>query len=81
MKRYRISKIGVNSSNSLAELSTFGDTQEFFEGYSIEEPTVGERFILIESKLGRIVINTSPIVEVREKEILTTYSKYKIEEI
>ena len=81
MKRYRISKIGVNSSNSLAELSTFGNTQEFFEGYSINPPTIGERFVLRESKLGVVVIDTSPIVEIREKEILTTYSIYSIEEI
>lgn len=81
MERYRISKIGVNSSNSLAELSTFGDTQEFFEGYAIEPPTVGERFILREGKLGGIVINTSPIVEVRDGEILTVYSRYSIEEL
>lgn len=81
MKKYRISKIGVNSSNSLSELSTFGNTREFFEGYSIKEPTIGERFILRESKLGGIVINTSPIVEIRDGEILTVYSKYKIDEI
>ena len=81
MEKYRISKIGKNNANSLSELSTFGDTQEFFEGYSIEPPTVGERFVLREGKLGRIVIDTSPIVEVREKEILTTYSRYSIEEL
>lgn len=81
MKRYRISKIGRNTENSLSELSTFGDTQEFFEGYSIEPPTIGERFVLREGKLGGVVINTSPIVEIRGKEILTTYSRYSIEEI
>ena len=81
MERYRISKIGVNSSNRLSELSTFGDTQEFFEGYSIEPPTIGERFVLREGKLGGVIIDTSPIVEVRDKEILTTYSRYSIEEI
>lgn len=81
MERYRIIKVGRNNANSLSELSTFGDTQEFFEGYSINPPTVGERFVLREGKLGRVIIDTSPIVEIREKEILTTYSRYSIEEI
>ena len=81
MEKYRISKIGRNNANSLSELSTFGDTQEFFEGYSINPPTVGEKFVLREDKLGRVVISTSPVVEIRGKEILTTYSIYLIEEI
>lgn len=81
MKQYRIKKIGENDSNPDAWSSTFGDTQNFFQGYSYDPPTIGERFILRTGKLGGVVINTSPIVEILEGEILTTYSRYKIEEV
>lgn len=81
MKQYKISKLGKNNANSLAELSTFGDSQEFFQGYSYNPPTVGERFVLTYGKLGGIVINTSPVVEIKEGEFLTTYSRYSIVEV
>lgn len=81
MKQYRISKIGRNNNNPIADLSVFGDTQEYFQGYSVNPPTIGERFVLRTGKLGGVVIDTSPIVEVLDGEILTIYSKYKIEEL
>ncbi len=81
LKQYRIKKIGVNTDNKYNWLSDFGDSQPFFQGYSHEPPTIGERFVLRTGKLGGVVIDTSPIVEIREGEILTTYSRYKIEEV
>lgn len=79
-KQYRIKKIGMNTTNPLAESSQFGNSQEYFQGYALHEPTVGKIFILL-SEIGRVVINTSPIVKIKEGELLTTYSKYSIEEV
>lgn len=81
MKQYKISKIGRNDNNPNSNLSVFGNTQEYFQGYSINPPTIGERFVLRTGKLGIVVIDTSPIVEILDGEILTTYSRYKIEEL
>jgi len=81
MKQYKISKIGRNDNNPNSDLSVFGNTQEYFQGYSINPPTIGERFVLRTGKLGIVVIDTSPIVEILDGEILTTYSRYKIEEL
>lgn len=82
MKKYKISKIGQNTENKYAGLSHFGDSQESFEGYSINPPTLGERFILKTGKLGDVVINTSPIVELPKDGVMKTlYSVYKIEEL
>lgn len=82
MKKYKISKIGKNEENPLANYSHFGDSQNFFEGYSIKPPTLGERFILRTGKLGDVVINTSPIVELPKDGVMKTlYSVYKIEEL
>lgn len=75
MKKYRISKKGW-SSNTLAPLSTFGDTREFFEGYSETPPTVGERFTLY----GKDDISTSVVTEVKEGLFTTIYSQYYFEE-
>lgn len=77
MKKYRITKIGRVGTND----SHFGDTQEYFEGYTFKEPTVGERFILRYNKLGDVIINTSPIVEITDELLYTTYSVYKYEKI
>ena len=77
MTRYRIKKVGRVGENN----SYFGDTQEYFEGYAFKEPTVGERFILRYDKLGGVIINTSPIVEITNELLYTTYSVYKYEKI
>lgn len=77
MTRYRIKKVGRVGTND----SYFGDTQEYFEGYAFKEPTVGERFILQYDKLGDVIINTSPIVEITNELLYTTYSVYKYEKI
>lgn len=81
MKQYKIKKVGKNEENPYSIFSNFGDSQEYFQGYSYNPPTVGERFVLITGKLGNVVIDTSPVIEVKEGEIVTTYSVYKIEEI
>lgn len=67
----------MNETNDFSPFSDFGDSKDYFEGYASNPPTVGERFVLRTSKLGNVVINTSPVVEVKENEILTTYSRYK----
>lgn len=77
MTRYRIKKVGRVGENN----SYFGDTQKYFEGYAFKEPTVGERFILRYDKLGDVIINTSPIVEITNELLYTTYSVYKYEKI
>lgn len=79
-KKYRISKIGINKGNPLSEYSYFGDSATYFEGYSEEGPKQGSRFQLRDST-GWPVISTSPVVEVSDKEIITTYSRYSIEEV
>lgn len=81
MEQYKIRKIGRNDNNKYSGLSTFGDTQEFFQGYSYNPPTIGERFVLVTGKLGAVVISTSAVVEIKDGEILTIYSRYKIEKI
>lgn len=80
MKKYRIKKIGQNHNNILAELSEFGDSQDFFEGFALNDPTVNERFVLVNS-FGGIVINTSPIIKIEEGNLTTVYSVYSIEEV
>ena len=78
MRKYRISKIGVNKSNPLSEHSSFGNSKEFFEGYAFNPPRMGKRFELFTSKVGNCVISTSPVTEIKEDSFVTTYSEYKI---
>ena len=74
MVKYRITKIGRVGNND----SYFGDTQEYFEGYAYEKPTINERFILF-NKTRNVVINTSPIMEITDKLLYTMYSVYEYE--
>lgn len=80
MKKYRISKIGENKDNPLSSISMFGNTKEFFEGYSETSPLIGERFDLRDS-FGMIVISTSIVLDVEENSFKTLYSIYSIEEL
>lgn len=77
MLKYKISKIGRNGENN----SYFGDIQEFFEGVSASEPIIGERFELFHETMGFMVISTSPVLEIEENLIKTTYSIYSIEKM
>ena len=77
MKKYRIKKINRNLENPFSEISIFGDSREYFEGYSETPPVEGERFVLRDS-LGGVVINTSSVVKIEENEFTTTYSVYSI---
>ena len=78
MIRYRIKKVGRVGEND----SYFGDTQKYFEGFAMYPPTIGERFVLWHNKLGGgIVIDTSPIMEITNELLYTTYSVYKYEKI
>ena len=78
MTHYRIKKVGRVGENN----SYFGDTQEYFEGFAMYPPTIGERFVLWYNKLGGgIVIDTSPVLKIEEGEIHTMYSVYEIEEV
>lgn len=81
MTKYRIVKVGQNAENKYAGLSKFGDSKEFFEGYSKCPPVKGERFILhSEPSSGHVVIDTSAIVEEPKDGIMKTlYSVYKID--
>lgn len=80
MKKYKIAKVGENTDNKLASISKFGNTKEYFEGYSKTPPVIDERFILRDS-FGFIVIDTSPVVKVEENSFKTLYSVYSIKEI
>lgn len=80
MAKYTISKKGENKDNPFSHLSHFGDTAKEFTGNSEQGPVIGERFILKDS-YGRIVIDTSPIVEVSDTEIKTVYSIYSINKL
>ena len=77
MTRYRIKKVGRVGENN----SYFGDIQKYFEGFATHPPTIGERFVLWHNKLGDVIINTSPIVEITDELLYTTYSVYKYEKI
>lgn len=84
MEKYRIKKLGINKNNPLGVYSTFGDSQDYFEGYSYGPPTVGERFDLFEKILDDLlksIISTSPILEIQGDKIITTYSVYEIKKI
>lgn len=80
MKKYRIKKISKNPENDLSFLSRFGDSQEYFEGYSKTPPIIGERFDL-RAFSGEIVISTSIVTKVEQNQFNTLYSIYSIEEI
>lgn len=80
MKKYRIKKLGMNYDNPLSDMSSFGDSREYFEGVSFNPPTEGNRFVLLNS-IGGAVISTSPIVKIEEGKITTRYSVYSIEEL
>lgn len=71
MDKYRIKKIGRVGDNH----STFGDTREFFEGYSETPPTLNERFVL-RDRLGGTVINTSGVMKIEDDKFSTYYSVF-----
>lgn len=76
MRKYKIKKIGRVGDNE----SFFGDTQEYFSGYSSNPPTIGERFNLF-TQVGGLEISTSPVTKIEDGVIKTMYSVYSIEEI
>lgn len=81
MKKVRIAKLGPVENPS--QISTFGESQSYHEGYLTDEPEVGKRFILypVGYEYGQRGINTSPVTKIVDKttfETLNSVYKYEL---
>ena len=85
MERYKITKLRAVD-NPKHDKFGYGDLEDYYEGVSIKEPTIGERFNLLpitsfgKPHLGGI--STSPVTKIIDENTFETLnSVYRIDKI
>ncbi len=81
MEKYKITKLG-NVDNPKHKNSNFGESKEFHVGYFVENPVIGQSFILIGFNYANQGIITSKVTKIIDENTFETLnSVYKFEKL